>query len=220
MLTAEDCSEVSTFAPETFAEAKEAFKPLRRSRMRRQSDFLSGNGKSPLSPIKASKTASGLKRRPSSAIPYATNSLGARKKKGKRAKKLTDGQLKKRVWKEFSIFIRTMGAGPEGLQQCFTCSHIAHWKTLEAGHLVPGRTNAVLFNELAVKPQCRRCNGHFRGNTIVYYPKLVGLIGQEAVDQIVAQRDVTHKWQPGELLGLLEHYRSLNKANPLLKEQK
>lgn len=139
------------------------------------------------------------------------------KKKAKK-KKLTDGQLKKKVWKEFSRFIRTRGADAEGFNGCYTCDVRLHWKSLEAGHLVPGRTNGVLFDERSVNPQCRRCNGHFRGNIIVYYPKMVGIFGQEVVDEIVAQKDITHKWQADELLTLLAKYKGLNDSNVLLKE--
>lgn len=139
------------------------------------------------------------------------------KKKAKK-RKPTTGQLKKRVWREFSIFIRTRGADADGINSCFTCDERKHWKELEAGHLVPGRNNAVLFSEIGVNSQCRRCNGHFRGNVIVYYPKMVRLHGQAAVDALVAARDVTHKWLAGELQSLLERYQALNAANPLVSE--
>lgn len=194
---------MSAFSPESFLEAKSTFRPLKRSQMARQGDSSFSKVKTRQSAACKRKTASESKPKPK-----------------KRAKRLTDGKLKKKVWKEFSRFIRTRGADSEGMNDCFTCEVRLHFKQLEAGHLVPGRTNAILFNELSVNPQCRRCNGHFRGNTIVYYPKMVALHGQEAVDQIVAQKDVTHKWSAGELQGLLDHYKNLNASNPLLKKTK
>lgn len=137
------------------------------------------------------------------------------KKRGK-GKKLTTGQLKKRAWKEFSIFIRTRGADAEGMQHCYTCDVRKFWRQLEAGHLVPGRGNAVLFSEIGVNPQCRKCNGYLRGNIIVYYPKMVKAHGQEVVDTLIAAKDTTHKWEATELLDLFQKYKSLNSQNPLV----
>lgn len=137
----------------------------------------------------------------------------------KKAKRVKISTLKKRAWIEFSIFVRTRGADIDGLNTCYTCDARKHWRELEAGHLVPGRGNAILFDERAVNPQCRRCNGHFRGNTIVYYPKMVAIHGQAAVDEMVAKRYITRKWLPGELQSICEKYRALNAANPLVKEK-
>lgn len=136
------------------------------------------------------------------------------KPKKKRVKLST---LKRKAWVQFSIFIRARGADAQGMQTCFTCDVVKFWREFEAGHLVPGRTNAVLFDERSVRPQCRRCNGHFRGNVIVFYPKMVRLFGQAIVDEIVAQRDVTHKWEPDELLNIYLKYKTLNDANPLAR---
>lgn len=143
--------------------------------------------------------------------------LSTKPKLKKKAKKRK--VTKKHVWKEFSIFIRTRDADPDGMQSCYTCDIRKHWKQLEAGHFVPGRYNSILFEERAVRPQCRQCNGHLRGNIIVYYPKMVAMYGQVVVDEIIAAKVRTHKWLPGELEGLLEKYRVINRENPLLKEK-
>lgn len=140
------------------------------------------------------------------------------RKKGRKTKRPSVSALKKKAWVQFSIFIRTRGADTDGTQRCFTCGVVKFWRGFEAGHLVSGRGNAVLFDERAVRPQCRRCNGHLRGNVIVYYPKMVALYGQQVVDEIVAQRDVTHKWGAGELEGLFLRYGTLNAANPLVEK--
>lgn len=138
-------------------------------------------------------------------------------KRKAKTKKLSVGKWKKKAWTEFSKFIRTRGADVDGMNDCFTCPVRLHWKSLEAGHLVPGRNNAVLFSDVGVNPQCRRCNGHFRGNVIVYYPKMVRLHGQSVVDDLIAARDQTHKWEAGELQEIFTRYRSLNDANPLIE---
>lgn len=194
-----------------FEDAKAAHRPMRRTRMLNTASPARQKRNAASDADKPIQTGRGLITRK----PMARGKKAATKPK--RKKKLTDGQLKKRVWVQFSIFIRTRGADENGMNQCYTCDRWLHWKHLEAGHLVPGRTNSVLFQEDAVRPQCRRCNGHFRGNTIVYYPKLVAALGQDEVDRIVAQRDVTHKWEVDELPTLFAKYKALNDANPVVK---
>lgn len=197
---------MSAFSPADFKEARERFKPLSRAKMTRRV-ALSGKtsparGKSP--------------KRAASAIPYGTNSLPGRKKKGKR-KKLTDGQLKKRVWKEFSIFIRTRGADDNGFNRCVTCNGGPwHWKDLQAGHFLRGRLNANLFSELGVWPQCYACNVGRDGNVVVYYKFMLAEHGQQVIDDLIEQNNHTRKWQAGELDFLLAKYKALNAANPLI----
>lgn len=180
---------MSAFLPVTFAEATARYKPLKRS--------------------KVSNASREIKARPGGGRARKT----ARKKK---AKKLTDGQLKKRVWKEFSMFVRTQGADPEGLNTCFTCGVRKHWKELHAGHFVRGRLNANLFDGRGCKPQCYSCNVGKQGNVIPYYKRMLKQYGQMVIDALVTQNNNTRKWQAGELLNLLDHYKALNSANPLI----
>lgn len=66
--------------------------------------------------------------------------------------------LKKKLWKVFSEYVRRKDADEGGTERCYTCSDPKHWKELHAGHAIPGRHNAVLFDEEIVKPQCPVCN--------------------------------------------------------------
>lgn len=149
-----------------------------------------------------------------------TGASGARnsapKPKAKRAKKLTDGQMKKNVWKEFSIFIRTRGADSEGFNRCVTCVVKKHWKELQAGHFIRGRLNANLFEERATYPQCYSCNVGKQGEVVIYYKFMLEQHGQAVIDELILQNNTTKKWAPGELDGLLEKYKALNDANPLV----
>lgn len=187
--------------------------------MVRTSDSLSPGGKASLRSGKSLKQAPGIRRRPSSGIPYATNSLGRPKKKGKR-KKLTDGQLKKRVWKQFSIFIRTREADSDGLVKCTTCDTIDHWKKLQAGHFIRGRLNANLFEERGCNVQCYSCNVGKQGEVVIYYKWMLARHGQAVIDELIQQNGRTKKWAPGELAALLGHYKALNAANALLAESR
>lgn len=176
--------------PSTYEEAKLTHKPLKRSNMTR-------------------KASSGLKTSPARRV--------APKKK--RKKKLTAGQLKKKAWKEFSVFIRTRGADSEGFNLCVTCQQRFFWKDLQAGHFIRGRLNSNLFDDRGCNAQCHRCNIHFQGNVVIYYKVMLEWYGQATIDELLRQNDQTHKWQAGELEGLLEKYKALNAANPLLQTE-
>lgn len=197
----EDVS-VSSFAPQSFEEAKATFRPLRRSQMKRQSD-------SPLRKLKASPSPLSARK--------AQNSAG--RPKAKRAKKLSDGKMKKKVWAEFSIYIRTQGADSQGMNQCVTCYVTKPWKELQAGHFIRGRLNANLFDERGVAPQCYSCNVGKQGEVVIYYKWMLVNYGQEVIDELILQNGTTKKWQPGELQSLLGHYKALNDANPLVERK-
>jgi hypothetical protein len=197
-----------SFRSQTYAEALEkrrnkpqkARKPLTRAK----------------TPIKASGR---IERKTSLGSPVrATKGISAKGKTDKKKpKKLTDGQLKKRVWKEFSIFVRTRHADAEGFNDCVTCDARKHWKELQAGHFIRGRLNVNLFNEYGCWPQCYGCNVGRDGNVVVYYQWMLKAFGQSMIDELVAANNHTHKWQPGQLAALLEKYRTLNANNPLLQ---
>lgn len=118
--------------------------------------------------------------------------------------------LKRKVWKEFSIFIRTRGADSEGFNRCVTCGVRLHWKELHAGHFLRGRLNANLLNETSCWPQCSFCNIEKHGNLEAYERFMLEAYGQMWIDHLKRQREVTHKWEADELQALLDSYKKLN----------
>lgn len=77
-------------------------------------------------------------------------------------------QAKKTAWGWFSKYIRlrdcieTTKSKDRG--RCCTCGIEKPFEELQAGHLLGGRTNDVLFDETGVHAQCFRCNDKNRGN--------------------------------------------------------
>lgn len=77
-------------------------------------------------------------------------------------------QAKNTAWGWFSKYIRlrdciaTTGTKTRG--RCCTCGKEFKFQKLQAGHLLGGRTNDVLFDETGVHAQCFRCNDKNRGN--------------------------------------------------------
>lgn len=80
------------------------------------------------------------------------------------------------LWPTFSWYIRmrdclaTTGTTTHGI--CCTCGkrkRISGQGQLQAGHFIPGRTDAILFDEYQVHAQCYRCNNLLQGMWHKYY---------------------------------------------------
>lgn len=120
--------------------------------------------------------------------------------------------LKARCWKIFSEYIRRKDADEGGTNYCFTCGQPKFWKELQAGHFIGGRTNAVLFNEEIVKPQCLMCNVFLRGNYGVYTLKMLDLHGREKVEEFMALKHKVVKYTRPDLEELIAKYSERVKA--------
>lgn len=129
--------------------------------------------------------------------------MGAKKRKPRKTKSdwtITDWEAW--LWKIFSQYIRlrdcikTLGAVDRG--KCVTCGRIYPFKKLQAGHFVPGRTRAVLFDERCVHAQCYRCNVVLGGNWPPYYRFMQQEYGQKIIEELVdlwgVNRELTTDW--------------------------
>lgn len=132
-------------------------------------------------------------------------------RRSKPLKRVSDAsKLKNSVWRQFSIFIRKRDANENGLVRCCTCGRAAHWKGAHAGHFLPQRRNAILFDERGVHAQCLECNINIGGNPEEYEKFMLEKYGLEVVEELRRQSTQTVKWLPDELKSLLAHYRSVN----------
>lgn len=50
----------------------------------------------------------------------------------------------------------------------------------------------------------------------MYYRFMLATYGEEVIDELLRQNDITKKWYPGELQEIFEKYQALNEANPIL----
>lgn len=84
-------------------------------------------------------------------------------------KKKTNAQLKKKLWKVFSEYIRKRDGG-----NCFTCGRVAEGSGYHAGHFVPKSVGGITlyFHEENVHGQCYNCNINLGGNQYMYGRKL------------------------------------------------
>lgn len=94
---------------------------------------------------------------------------------------------KDKAWKLFSEYIRLRDciASTASMDRgvCISCHREFPYNKLQAGHLVPGRYNAILFDERIVNAQCYACNMLLGGNGAEYYKEMVRRHGAEQVDE-------------------------------------
>ena len=122
----------------------------------------------------------------------------------KKKKKLRD--YKKEAWQWFSKYIRLRDAY-DGFNKCCTCGKYAEWKYLQAGHFVPGRGNAILFDERNCHLQCEHCNTYLSGSLIEYRKNLIKKIGIEEYENLESIAYETRKFTKQELKDLMQKYK-------------
>ena len=90
------------------------------------------------------------------------------------------------AWRWFSLYIRlrdclsTTGS-PEACR-CVTCGAVVASSQIDAGHAIPGRHNAVLYDESLVYGQCRKCNQNGDGQTEAFRNFLIAKHGEAWYD--------------------------------------
>lgn len=122
------------------------------------------------------------------------------------AKKPSRKTLKNKAWKIFSEYIRRSYADEDGCCKCVTCGKVDHWKNMQAGHSVGGRTNAVLFHEEIVHPQCAGCNIFKNGAYAEYTLYMIDRYGREKFEQLLALKNTTTKITEADLMRIITLY--------------
>ena len=118
-------------------------------------------------------------------------------------------KAKDKAWAEFSRFIRLRDADDTGHCKCVTCNREYHWKKIQAGHFIPGRTNAVLFEEKGVHAQCYGCNIGKAGNTIMYWPWMEQQYGRGYVDYLRGFIGTKLTYTEDDYLAIHKRYKKL-----------
>jgi hypothetical protein len=122
--------------------------------------------------------------------------------------------VKKKAWKAFSLYIRIRSL--EGnLITCYTCDNQRPIGKITAGHGISGRTNAVLFMEEVVRPQCIACNVFNGGRYWIFTPKLIEELGMKKYSQLAKQAKKTVKYTIQDYLDIEKKYK--NKLDKLTK---
>lgn len=124
-------------------------------------------------------------------------------KSGKTKKKPSISSLKKKLWTEFSIYIRNRDKWT-----CFTCGRKAEGSGLHAGHFISKSVGGIslYFHEENVNAQCYNCNINLSGNIWEYGQRL----GQEKVDKLYKIKNETAKWSIYDYQEKILYYKGLN----------
>jgi len=77
---------------------------------------------------------------------------------------------------------------------------------------VPGRHNAILFDERNVHVQCYRCNMPLHGNVYWYGKFMEKTYGQEVIDELFALDKTTVKYSIQDYERMTEDFK--NKTKP------
>lgn len=127
-------------------------------------------------------------------------------------KQVSASKLKKKLDELFSKFIRQRGADENGMNRCFTCGKVAHWKLLQCGHYVSRTKLATRWDEVNCQVQCPGCNLFKEGNKPNFTVNLESKYGKGTVERLVIKGNNT--WRPTafELELLIKHYSKLINA--------
>ena len=98
-------------------------------------------------------------------------------------------------------------ADSNGSVECVTCNCKTPWKQMQAGHLIGGRTNGVLFDERGIFPQCVGCNMFKQGMGPEFTVFVIKHYGQGLVDELIQLRRTAVRFTRSELEEMLEGYR-------------
>jgi hypothetical protein len=120
-------------------------------------------------------------------------------------------RAKDRAWEWFSKYVRlrdclkTTGTPERG--KCYTCDVLKPLEELQAGHLVQGRYDSVLFQERGVHAQCIPCNNYKNGAIDVYYMLMVKEHGKEYVEELVMEKFKPVKYHENDYREIADDYR-------------
>lgn len=122
-------------------------------------------------------------------------------------KQITIAKLKKKVWTEFSKYVRLKYADDSGMVSCYTCGTVKHWKQMQCAHLLDGRYNSILFEENCVRPGCYHCNVGLNGNKEEYIPKFIDECGEREFQRLKEQKKKVFQFKREELEEMLQYYK-------------
>ena len=104
--------------------------------------------------------------------------------KQKKVKHKSISKLKKKAWTIFSLWVRKSAADSRGYVVCVTCGRLRHYKEMQAGHFIPGRHNAILFDPRGCHPQDYYCNIGLKGNPRAYDAYMRKEYGEEVIKEL------------------------------------
>lgn len=130
-------------------------------------------------------------------------------KAGVKVKKKPD--LKSKLDKEFSLFIRLRDAMPNGFFRCISCGQIKPFEQADNGHYFSRTHLSTRFDENNCHAECRHCNRFKADHLEGYRVNLINKIGQQKFDLLKVKAANASKITDFEYEQLIKYYKALNK---------
>jgi hypothetical protein len=116
------------------------------------------------------------------------------------------GNLKKRLDKIFSEYVRLRDSDGLGMGLCCTCGKRLHWKSGDCGHFVPRKNSTCRYDEVNCNLQCRPCNRGLERNAS-YAEFIIRNYGEHELRRLKILEHQTKHFSEEELLELIEKYK-------------
>lgn len=150
-------------------------------------------------------------------VKYALERKKVAKAVGKiKTKKESITQLKSKLDKVFSLYIRLRDADENGMVACFTSGKIGHYTKQQAGHYISRRHMATRWNEQNVQVQSVSENIFNQGNAPMFAIKLDEKYGNGTAKKLVQMSQNAFKMGRFEYEYLIKDYTE--KVNELKKK--
>lgn len=127
-------------------------------------------------------------------------------------KKKSPKKLRDELWNECKRITRTRYQREDGMWNCFTCSRLIDEPAkAQTGHFIASSVcGAFLRYDLRnLRVQCYNCNINQGGAGAFFYKSLVEENGQEYVDQLFKDKNVSIKADSWWFQGKIDEYRNL-----------
>ena len=119
----------------------------------------------------------------------------------------------KKLWKQFSEYIRRRDADENGNCSCITCGLVRHWKQMDCGHGIGRQHWGCRYSEKNNHAQCKRCNGFEGGKREVYKEVINKRYGPDTWDLLELASRKAKKYSQFEIDTLEKYYKEINQRN-------
>lgn len=117
------------------------------------------------------------------------------------------GNLIEQADRAASIFVRVSRADFSGYVSCYTCGVRIHWKEAQCGHFKGRGAMSVRYFPDNMRPQCNYCNVEMGGRPDIFEECLREEIGDEAVDELIAESRQMVQLSDNDLRQLIAFFR-------------
>jgi Bacteriophage Lambda NinG protein len=121
-------------------------------------------------------------------------------------------QLKKKLWAECKRIVRARYANKDGTWNCYTCGkHLTIPFDAHTAHFIPKAACGTLmkFDLRNLRVCCYHCNINLGGNGSEFYRRLVRDEGQDYVDALFKDKNLTIKADAEYFKKKIEEYRGM-----------